>query len=149
MIQLRPEERKLLISRRETERDVAGRASQLTVWFDCPFCGALIKARVWSLCGRGKRCACDAMFHMQGTRGVARKLVDGDQAINAAVCFVTRETSESRPGRFEVEVFAPEGRLFNGASHSMRAIGSTLAEATESGLASARSTRLVPYTWAE
>lgn len=143
MIQMRSEERELVITNRATELDTTGQATQLTVWFDCPFCAAQTKARVWSLCGSGKRCVCAAMFYMRGTIGAARKLVEADQALNAGICFVTRATNESRPGRAQVEVFPPKGWLFSGDRHSMTALGRSLIEATEIALANARSTSLV------
>lgn len=66
MIQLREERRKYRVKRRNMERDATGRATQKTIWFDCPFCGTEIKARVWSLSGNGKRCECEALFYAGG-----------------------------------------------------------------------------------
>jgi hypothetical protein len=58
--------------------------NQKAVWFDCPFCGTEVKARVWSLCGHGKRCMCEAMFY---SGGEAYKLVPADEARNTGVNF--------------------------------------------------------------
>jgi hypothetical protein len=140
MIQQRQEQRKYRVKRRDTERDATGRANQKTIWFDCPFCGTEIKARVWSLCGNGKRCECGALFY---SGGEACKLVATDEALNAGVNFAIRETQGSKPGRAEAEVFAPDGYSFDGERHSMIAHGRTLAEAKEIALADARSTQLI------
>lgn len=34
---------------------------------DCPFCGGLVVAYLWSLAGGGKRCDCGAMIGHYGT----------------------------------------------------------------------------------
>jgi hypothetical protein len=47
------------------------------------------------------------------------------------------------PGRYEVEVFAPDGQSFDGERHSLIARGGTLAEARRAALADANSTRRV------
>jgi hypothetical protein len=36
------------------------------VTIQCPFCGRLIEAYVWSLASRGKRCDCGALFNRYG-----------------------------------------------------------------------------------
>jgi hypothetical protein len=54
-----------------------------------------------------------------------------------------RETLGSKPGRYEVEVFAPEGQSFDGERHSLVAHGRTLAEARRTALADANATSLV------
>ena len=149
MIQLRNvqrkyrEQRKYRIKRRDSERDVTGRANQKTIWFDCPFCGTEVKARVWSLSGNGKRCGCSALFYSGGS---ACKLVEADESRNAGVDFALRETQGSKPGRVEAEVFAPDGYAFDGERHSLIAHGRTLAEAEEIALADARSTQLIACT---
>lgn len=43
-------------------REGLERPSSRTVYIDCPFCRAEVKAYVWSLCGGGKRCDCGALF---------------------------------------------------------------------------------------
>lgn len=103
MQHLRKELRKYHVKRQGMERDAEGRASQKAIWFDCPFCGIEVKARVWSLCGRGKRCGCDALF----TENTAVKLVAADEALNAGVNFAMRETHDSRPGRLNMGTFIP------------------------------------------
>jgi hypothetical protein len=54
-----------------------------------------------------------------------------------------RETLGSKPGRYEVEVFAPDGQSFDGERHSLVAHGGTLAEARRTALADANATSLV------
>jgi len=76
--QMRSEERELVLTHRATELDTTGRASQLTVWFDCPSCAVQTKARVWSLCGRVKRCACEAMFYIGRSLAEATEIVLAD-----------------------------------------------------------------------
>lgn len=52
------------------ERSAFGRS---TVDIQCPFCGQVVQAYVWSLAGSGKRCtnpACRALF---GGRGLAKR----------------------------------------------------------------------------
>jgi ribosomal protein S27E len=37
------------------------RFGRTTVEVQCPFCGAVVVAYVWSLAGSGKRCTCGAL----------------------------------------------------------------------------------------
>lgn len=41
------------------ERHACGKSK---IVFDCPWCGAELKANAWSLAGSGKRCQCGAIF---------------------------------------------------------------------------------------
>lgn len=141
MIQVREETRTYRIKRRGVERDKSGVANQKTIWFDCPFCGAEVRARVWSMSGRGKRCACGALC-LSGGR--ARKIVEADESRNASVQFATREARDGQPGRVGAEAFAPDGFHFADGRHSLIARGTTLEEATDRALADARSTELIP-----
>lgn len=139
MIHQRIERREYRVTRQGADSHVQGRRTQKTIWIECPFCQAEVKAFVWSVSGNGKLCKCGAKF--QG--GEASKLVSGDDARNAGVKFELRETIGSKPGRYEVEIFAPDGQSFEGERHSLSARGGTLAEAREIALADARSTELV------
>ena len=49
--------------------DCMGRASQLRVGADCPFCGCWVAAYLWSLSGGGKRChGCGAVLYRMRAR---------------------------------------------------------------------------------
>ena len=37
------------------------------VYIKCPYCGAEVRAYVWSLAGCGKRCSCGVKFNGFGT----------------------------------------------------------------------------------
>ena len=61
------------ISKRECEareyrvlRRAVERPSSVVWYFDCPWCGAEIKAYLWSLSGGGKLCVCGAIFAARG-----------------------------------------------------------------------------------
>ena len=53
--------------RREHERSATVSAfgrSYCTI--TCPFCGAQVRAYIWSLCGGGKRCPCGTLHGSMG-----------------------------------------------------------------------------------
>lgn len=139
MIQQRVERREWIIVRQDADPDARGHRTQRAVWFRCPFCEALVKGFVWSLHGRGKRCACGALH----TWKHSERIPDLGKECNAGVAFRLEETPGSWPGRIEVEVFAPDGLSFEGDRHSLIARGATLADARLAALSDARSTRLV------
>lgn len=35
-------------------------------YITCPFCGEVVKAYIWSLCGGGKKCPCGALHGSMG-----------------------------------------------------------------------------------
>lgn len=51
------ETREYRVTRRTVERP-----SSVVWYFDCPWCGAVIKAYLWSLSGGGKRCVWGALW---------------------------------------------------------------------------------------
>lgn len=130
MTKARRERREWAITQAGAERDAGGRMTKRVVWFACPFCGAEVKAYVWSLSGRGKRCECGAFHFVGASEAPAQQ-------------FRLEETPGSRHGRREVEVFAPDGFTFDGERHSVVARARTLWAARDAALEEARAATLV------
>ena len=50
--------------------------SNVTIYFDCPFCKNEVKAYLWSFSGGGKHCDCGALFGGSGGYQFTKLLTD-------------------------------------------------------------------------
>lgn len=55
------------ITRRYEYFGVRCEMGRSSIEIECPFCGSMVRAYVWSLAGVGKRCPCGAKFHHNGS----------------------------------------------------------------------------------